>query len=178
MKRATASLLCALLGAAPAWADPAVPVPDGYHMEPYRSPVPDTVPGASVVHSADLMVLVSTGRAQPIDVLPAPRRPESMRPDMPWLPQSHIAISGSLWWPEAGLGVLPAQAESLMRQRLAALPPDRLIVFYCRADCWLSWNAARRAAAMGFTVAWYPDGIEAWSAAGLLTEAIKPDPLE
>ena len=31
----------------------------------------------------------------------------------------------------------------------------------------MSWNAARRAIAMGYTsVAWYPDGTDGWSQAG------------
>ena len=28
---------------------------------------------------------------------------------------------------------------------------DRLIVFYCLANCWMSWNAAKRAMAIGYT---------------------------
>ena len=41
-------------------------------------------------------------------------------------------------------------------------------VFYCRSDCWLSWNAARRAHAMGYRqLYWYRDGVDAWEQAGL-----------
>lgn len=185
MRRAGAAVFRAIVlgvvvgvAAVPAWADPAVPIPEGYHMEPYRGPVPDTVPGAGVVHTSELRALVAAGRAVPIDVLPAPRRPAAMRAGAPWLPQAHVAIPGSLWWPEAGVGGLAAEAEALMRRRLAGLAPGRMAVFYCHPDCWLSWNAARRAEAMGFSVAWYPDGIEGWQEAGLTTEAVLPDPLE
>ena len=43
-----------LLCAAPALGDPAVSVPDGYRTEDYRSPVPDSVPGAAVLDTAAL----------------------------------------------------------------------------------------------------------------------------
>jgi rhodanese-related sulfurtransferase len=41
----------------------------------------------------------------------------------------------------------------------------------------MSWNAAKRALAMGYVnVAWYPEGTDGWEEAGLpLTEA-KPAP--
>ena len=146
-------------------------------MEPYAAPVPDTVPGAVVVHTETLEELVGRGGAVLVDVLPAPRRPEAMRPGSPWLPQAHAAIPGSLWWPEAGLGVQSPGMAAEMRSRLTALG-DRLVVFYCRPDCWLSWNATRRAAAMGARAAWYPEGITDWVAAGLPTEDVQPSPLD
>jgi PQQ-dependent catabolism-associated CXXCW motif protein len=44
----------------------------------------------------------------------------------------------------------------------------RPIVFYCLANCWTSWNAARRAIGLGYpNVHWFRDGIEAWQDAGL-----------
>jgi PQQ-dependent catabolism-associated CXXCW motif protein len=40
-----------------------------------------------------------------------------------------------------------------------------MIVFYCLASCWMSWNAAKRALAIGYRrVAWYPDGTDGWAA--------------
>jgi len=40
---------------------------------------------------------------------------------------------------------------------------DRPIVFYCLADCWMSWNATKRAASWGYRrLYWYRDGIDAW----------------
>ena len=39
----------------------------------------------------------------------------------------------------------------------------RLVVLYCLADCWMSWNAAKRAMTIGYTnVTWYPDGTDGW----------------
>ena len=49
-----------------------------------------------------------------------------------------------------------------------AATPQRLLVIYCQADCWMSWNAAKRALSYGYpNVAWYPDGTDGWERAGL-----------
>ena len=40
---------------------------------------------------------------------------------------------------------------------------NRKIVFYCLKNCWMSWNAAKRAKTFGYTqVLWYPGGTEGW----------------
>jgi PQQ-dependent catabolism-associated CXXCW motif protein len=49
-------------------------------------------------------------------------------------------------------------------------------LFYCLRDCWMSWNAAKRAIALGYTVAWYPDGTDGWQDAGLPLSAAVPAP--
>ena len=39
----------------------------------------------------------------------------------------------------------------------------------------MSWNAAKRALALGYTrVAWYPEGTDGWAADGLPLEARTP----
>ena len=52
----------------------------------------------------------------------------------------------------------------------------KLLLFYCLRDCWMSWNAAKRAIALGYTVAWYPDGTDGWQDAGLPLSAAVPAP--
>ncbi|MEZ5544387.1 MAG: rhodanese-like domain-containing protein [Lysobacteraceae bacterium] len=49
---------------------------------------------------------------------------------------------------------------------------DVPLVFYCASSqCWMSYNAALRAIALGYgNVLWYRGGIEAWKAAGLQTQ--------
>ena len=50
-------------------------------------------------------------------------------------------------------------------------------MIYCQADCWMSWNAAKRALSYGYTnVAWYPDGTEGWERAHLADEESQPEP--
>ena len=52
------------------------------------------------------------------------------------------------------------------------------LVIFCRADCWMSWNAARRAAALGYeNVLWFPLGVEGWEEAGGTLVPILPEPV-
>ena len=40
---------------------------------------------------------------------------------------------------------------------------EKSIVFYSRLDCWMSWNAAKRALTYGYkNVFWFSDGIDGW----------------
>ncbi|GAC1337220.1 MAG: PQQ-dependent catabolism-associated CXXCW motif protein [Acetobacteraceae bacterium] len=174
MRRPALLLLAVLTAAA------AAPEPDGYRMDDYRAPVPATVPGAAVVHVDAMRDLVARHDAVLIDVLPGPRRPASMRPGAPWMPTPHRSLPGALWWPDVGRGGLPASVEARFRQRLEEVvgTPPRLAVLFCLADCWMSWNAAKRAAAFGFRVAWFPEGADGWEAAGLPLEAVEPEWLE
>ena len=159
----------------------AVPVPDGYRLDDYRAPVPATVPGAAVLTVDALHDLVQRHAAVLIDVLPAPRRPPGMRPGTPWLPVTHRDLPGSLWWPDIGRGVLPPGTEAQLRQRLAELAAAHAglpVVFYCLRDCWMSWNAAKRAASYGVSAAWFPDGTDGWQEAGFPLQDVQPEFLE
>ena len=170
--------LAVLLLSSPSRADPSVPIPDGYRQDDYRAPVPDSVPGAEVLHLPEMQALAARGGAVLVDVLPAPRRPDAMRPGVPWLPQPHFTLPGALWWPEVGRGALPEGAEARFAARLHAATsgdPARLVVFFCLNDCWMSWNAARRAASLGVRAGWFPEGVDGWQAAGLPVQAVRSE---
>lgn len=158
----------------------APPEPDGFRMDDYRAPVPATLKGGEVVDVEGMRAIVDRHDAVLIDVLPAPRRPEGMRPEMPWLPQPHQSLPGSLWWPDVGRGALAPALEAQFRQRLqqVAGAPPRLVVFFCLSNCWMSWNAAKRAVGWGYVVAWFPEGVDRWAAAGLPTQEVKPELLK
>jgi len=176
--RLDAWAVLAWLAVVPAHADPAVPVPDGYRQDDYRAPVPDSVPGAEVLRLSAMRELAVHGGAVLVDVLPASRRPDAMRPGSPWLPQPHRTLPGALWWPEVGRGTLPPDVEARFAERLRAVTrgdPARLVVFFCLNDCWMSWNAARRAAALGVRAGWFPEGVDGWDAAGLPTQAVQAE---
>jgi len=159
----------------------AAPEPDGFRLDDYRAPVPDAVRGGDVVRLEAMRDVVARREALLIDVLPAPRRPESMRSGMPWRPAPHRSLPGAIWWPDVGRGALAASLEATFHDRLdLAVAGDRRrqIVFFCLSDCWMSWNAAKRAAGWGYRVAWYPDGVDQWEAAGLPTAIVEPEPLD
>jgi PQQ-dependent catabolism-associated CXXCW motif protein len=155
------------------------PEPSGYWTGPVNSPVPLTLSGGTVISKAhQLRALLSQGGVILIDVSNAPRRPENLAPGAPWLPVPHRAIPGSLWIPDVGLGEVPVSVDDFFRQRLADATGNHLsrpVVIYCHRECWLSWNAAKRAISYGYrNVYWYRDGVEGWKAAGYRTAVIEP----
>lgn len=159
--------------------DVAAPEPPGYWTGPINAPVPKTLTGGKVIHSAhQLRTLLRQGGAVIVDVSNAPRRPENLAPAAPWLPLPHRAIPDSLWIPGVGLGEIPVAVDDFYRQRLAAATNEHLarpLIIYCHKTCWLSWNAAKRAISYGYrNVYWYPYGIEGWKAAGYRTAVIEP----
>ena len=154
------------------------PEPEGYRMDDYRAPSPATVAGGVMLDTDAAHQLWESGAAVWIDVLPAPRRPENLPPSALWMPLPHRDIPGSLWLPDIGRGALSPDVEGYFRDHLATatkLRKDAAVVFYCLADCWMSWNAAKRAASWGYTqIYWYRDGTDGWDAAKLPMQNAKP----
>lgn len=168
--------------AASAAAD-AVPVPEGYRMTDYRAPTPEALPGAVTVDTAQARALVEGGieggKAVAINVLKLDR---STLPGGPWIVAKPFQqIPGGVWLPNVGLGALTPELDGYFRANLDRLTKgsrDRGVLFYCLADCWMSWNAAKRAMEMGYRqVYWYRDGMDGWAEAGLPTEEAKPVPV-
>ena len=138
-----------------------IPEPAGYRLADYRAPVPASLAGAKVVTTAELQGLL---RAAPspllVDVLPAPREPANRPAGSIWRPEPRAEIPGSVWLPNVGYGELSSEFETWFRDNLARITEgdqSRPMVFYCKANCWMSWNAAKRALAYGYReVVWYP----------------------
>jgi PQQ-dependent catabolism-associated CXXCW motif protein len=155
-----------------------VPEPSGYRMDHYRAPVPETVQGGTVVHLAALPGVIASIHPVLIDVLPAPTPPPEQRAGLPRMPLPHQDIPGSIWLPEVGRGALTPQTETWFRAQLGKATHgdlDRPVVFYCLSNCWMSWNATRRAISYGYTHAiWFPEGADGWIAAGHLAETAVP----
>jgi PQQ-dependent catabolism-associated CXXCW motif protein len=97
-----------------------------------------------------------------------------------WRDKPRQNIPGSIWLPDTGYGELAPVMEDYLRQgieRATAGNRAALIVIYCQADCWMSWNAAKRILSYGYSnVAWYPDGTDGWERAHLPTEPSQPEP--
>lgn len=173
-------VLALLAGAATAaLAETAPAEPSDYRDSDYQAPVPRTLRGARVVTTAEAEALWNAGAAAFIDVLPRPPKPK-LPPDTLWRDEPRPDIPGSLWLPDTGYGVLPPHIETYFRDGLAKATDgnrDRTVVIYCLRNCWMSWNAARRALAIGYThVVWYPDGSDGWGEAGLPLKEATPEP--
>ena len=152
--------------------------PEGYRTEEYRTPTPPTLKGARVVTTAQAAELWRGGSAVFIDVMPRAPRPANLPAGTIWRDRPRSNIPGSIWLPDTGYGALAAVTERYLRDNLTRATGGnqaKLLVFYCLKDCWMSWNAAKRALAMGYTsVAWYPDGADGWASANLPLDPATP----
>jgi PQQ-dependent catabolism-associated CXXCW motif protein len=181
MNRRLAGFIVATLSlVAAANAADGIPEPDGYRTDNYRAPVPATLKGARVVTTEDAEAIWHAGSAVFIDVLPHAPKPPNLPPDTVWRDKPRFNIPGSVWLPDTGYGALAVPTEDYLRTGLSrATRSDRtkLLVFYCQANCWMSWNAAKRALSIGYTnVAWYPEGTDGWQRADLPVEESRPQP--
>ena len=151
-------------------------------MDEYRAPTPATLAGGTVLDTAGVQRLIGESRVVLIDVLPQQKKPDNLPANTLWIPKTRRNIPGSVWLPDVGRGALNAAVEDYFQRNLKDLTAsdrDRKIVIYCLADCWMSWNAAKRAIEYGYrSVYWYPGGTDHWTAAGLPTEESQPVPMD
>lgn len=157
-----------------------VPEPAGYHGEPYRSPVPATLAGAGVIGDDEAVALHQGGTAVFVDVLPRDEKPADLPEGTVWIDRPHDTIPGAIWLPNTGYEALASSVQEYFAAGLSAATGSDLtrpVVFFCRAECWMSWNAAKRALEMGYKeVIWYPDGVDGWAAAGKPFVRVEPFP--
>jgi PQQ-dependent catabolism-associated CXXCW motif protein len=172
--------LVAVIVAAGESAVAGVPEPDGYRLENYRSPTPTTLRGARVIGTDEAEKIWRSHSASFVDVLPRPPRPRDLPEGTLWHDKPRANIPGSIWLPDTGYGELAPSMTSYFSKGLdKATDGDhsRVLVLYCLADCWMSWNAAKRALSLGYSdVAWYPEGTDGWLAAGLPLQPAAPEP--
>jgi len=172
------ALMVIVLGCAEAVAAD-VPEPDGYRLEDYRAPTPATLRGARVIGTDEAEKIWRSHSAAFVDVLPRPPRPRDLPKGTLWRDKPRANIPGSIWLPDTGYGELAAPMTGYFAKGLEKTTEGdraRTIVLYCLADCWMSWNAAKRAMALGYSdVAWYPEGTDGWLAAGLPLQDSTPE---
>jgi len=152
----------------------------GYRIAHYRSPTPESVPGGTRIMAADVPELIAGQHAILIDVMPS----EGARPEPKsgqwYLLKSHQNIAGSTWLADVGHGVLNPDQSRYFTENLARLTHgdvSRAVIFYCKADCWMAWNAVRRAAAFGYqNIYWLSEGTDGWTDWGGDLVDAKPEP--
>jgi PQQ-dependent catabolism-associated CXXCW motif protein len=181
MTRSAASVVFALIAlSVAARADDLVPEPEGYRTEDYRAPVPDTLAGGRLLTTAEAEAIWRAKGGVFIDVLPRPPRPSNLPAGTVWRDKPRLNIPGSIWLPDTGYGELAPAVENYLRQGLIRASGGNraaLIVVYCQASCWMSWNAAKRVLSYGYSnVAWYPDGTDGWERSNLPMAESQPEP--
>jgi len=180
MTRVLASLVLGALLFAQAARGADVAEPEGYRLDDYRSPTPATLRGARVIATDEAEAIWKAGGAVFVDVMPHAPRPPNLPAGTIWREKPRQNIPGSTWLPDTGYGALAAVTENYLRSNLARVTGGdhgKLLVFYCLRSCWMSWNAAKRALAVGYTnVIWYPEGTDGWDDALLPLKESKPEP--
>lgn len=150
----------------------------GYRTVRYRAPV-DRLPTPAAAITLEAALRLRPGvDALFIDVLPAEGGVRDPLTGKWTLAAQHETIPGAAWHPETGRANADAvlwqglrNAVDVARTRRPTLP----VVVFCRSDCWMSWNAARRLASDGFPqVYWFAEGIEGWHEAGRALVPARP----
>ena len=154
----------------------------GFRISHQRGPTPDDIPPPSrMVDAIEVQSLLDQG-AVPIDVFGALQsRYDDI--DGTWLVKGPRAtLPGAIWLPETGRGTLDQTMLGYFTSNLEHLDGGEKttpFVFLCVADCWMSWNAAQRAASLGYqNVYWFRDGTDGWVENGFTLSETLPIPVD
>lgn len=138
----------------------------GYRIARYQAAVPETPPAGTRVWIDDIDRLVATERTVLLDVSPIHGAGFDPATGAWRLSKAHQTLPGAVWLPEVGRGAIEPVIASFFATHLARLTDGdktRAVVIFCNADCWMSWNAMKRAASFGYTnLKWFPEGIDGW----------------
>ena len=166
--------------AAQAGGSPPVEEPAGYREDEYNAPVPAALAGATVVSTEEAYALWQGREVAFIDVLPRAPKPANLPAGTIWNEKPRTSIEGAIWLPNTGYGKLADVTLSYFRagvEKATEGNKDKPVLFFCLADCWMSWNAAKRALELGYShVYWYPDGTDGWTFEDHPTVPLQPEP--
>lgn len=177
MIRAAWALL-AIPAAAAAQITPDIHPASGYRVAHYRSVVPRAPDGVERIDATRVADMIERHHAILIDVMPAEGGVRDPATGQWRLAEKRLSLPGAHWFPEAGRGVLdPGIARwfgdgvASLRSKSAANP----LILFCLADCWMSWNAARRLHRDGYrNVYWFANGTDGWRDLGKPLVEVQP----
>ena len=159
---------------------PTVAEPESYRMDEYRKPVPATLKGATVLNADQASELWTAGTAVFIDVYPHAPKPDNLPASTIWREPTHFSVEHAKWLANTGYGVISAETEAYFKRHLETLSGGdkaKPLVFFCLRNCWMSWNAAKRAMTYGYSnVHWFSEGTDAWQEIGQSVVVTQPEP--
>lgn len=129
------------------------------HSGAMHGPTPNSIPGARTITTAEVFQMVMGGQPYLLfDVLGGDQT----------LPGAIPAVNASQ---PGSFQDQTQQGFGQFLQQVTNGQQNAPLIFYCAStQCWMSYNAALRAANLGYrNVLWYRGGLEAWSYAGLPT---------
>ncbi len=147
---------------------------EGYRSKNYRSPTPTETTFAEIVNAEEILKFSQQNESFVlVDVRPLTWDGSTFIQTKP-----HKGIPNSIWLPNVGFGIIDEKTMSYLVDSLnyaTGNDNEIAIIFYCKVDCWMSWNAARRASSLGFkNIGWYKNGIEDWQRKNLGTQSLHP----
>lgn len=153
--------------------------PDEYREDDYRAPVPSTLSGATVIGPEEAYALWQQD-AGFLDVFPRAPKPANLPKGTIWRDKPHESIPGAVWLPNVGYGQIAPVTSDYFRKGLETVTGNdqtRPVVIFCLEDCWMSWNAAKRAVSWGYSdVYWFPEGVDGWRLWEYPVERANPEP--
>ncbi|WP_020395102.1 rhodanese-like domain-containing protein [Thiolinea disciformis] len=157
-------------------------MPVGLKLDHYRSPTPSCVPNGITLNTAKLQKLLASEKPILIDVWAVYLRVDEGFGSEWLVSEPHESLPNSVWLPNVGYGTLEPPFNQWFKAQLEKLTNKDLakpLVFYCVADCWMSWNAVQRVRDYGYTrVYWYKEGVDGWKEAGLTLVKTEPVPFK
>lgn len=149
----------------------------GMRILRYQAPLATDIPGGAQVADYDRLVALMDAGALLVDVYSLQNnRFDEL--DGSWdVRNPRKTIPGAIWLPETGRGALAEGIGRYLEMRLAEYGQSRPVVVFCNADCWMSWNAAQRVAALGYDTWWWPLGIHGWTDRGGDLAPVAPLPV-
>ena len=125
------------------------------HTGAMHAPTPNQSPGGQVITTKGLLPLIQGGTGVPVLVLDVLGNPQMQLPNA--APAAFAAQPGDF-------NDTVQQQFGQMLMNLTQGNKQIPIVTYCQGpQCWMSYNAALRAIALGYrNVLWYRGGLEAW----------------
>lgn len=164
--------------AVPAVCERSADMPPALKLERYRGVTPACVPNGTTLDVAGLQALLTNDEPVLIDVWAIIRSVDDGFGSM-WLQnEDHYSLPGAVWLPNVGYGKIKPDIEEYLLsnlQQLTAGDKHRALVFFCVADCWMSWNTVQRVYAYGYpNVYWFKEGTDGWEEAGLPLHKVAP----
>lgn len=157
-------------------------VPEQFRIDHYRAPTPSCVPHAVTINTAEVQQLIADKNPILIDVLGVLTRPIAGFDGGHWLPNKpRYSLPNAVWLPNVGYGMLDDEMLNYFQSQLINLTQgdkNKPLVFFCIADCWMSWNAVKHAHSYGYSnLYWYKNGTDGWLESELKVVKVDPVPL-
>ncbi|MFN3868158.1 MAG: rhodanese-like domain-containing protein [Hyphomicrobiaceae bacterium] len=154
----------------------------GYRTARYQAAVPQQPPAGTRVWIDDIDTLIAGGDVLLLDVSPIHGAGYDATSGRWRLSKPHATLPGAVWLPEVGRGHIDRNIERYLSRNLEALTrgdKHKPIIIFCHADCWMSWNAMKRIARLGYSaLKWFPEGTDGWRDFDRALVAATPVPLD